>query len=98
MSVVALLHESRDPVDRHQITAMLRNAAQQASGWLRAPAHALPRAGHRVFVRLRRRSAGPQPSPLDPLLEGGPPLPGTTGRAFWSGLIIVCLSVVSGLA
>jgi two-component system nitrogen regulation sensor histidine kinase NtrY len=32
------------------------------------------------------------------VLEGGPPLPGTSDRAFWSGLIIVSLSVVSGLA
>ena len=45
-----------------------------------------------------RAPGAPPASPLDPVLEGGPPLPGTSARAFWSGLIIVSLSVVSGLA
>ena len=41
---------------------------------------------------MRRLAAEPQ-APLDPLLEANaPPLPGTSTRAFWVGLIVVSLS------
>jgi two-component system nitrogen regulation sensor histidine kinase NtrY len=40
----------------------------------------------------------PSQSPLEPLAENGPPLPGTSDRAFWLGLVVVSLSVISGLA
>ena len=46
-----------------------------------------------------RRLADDAQAPLDPLLEeDAPPLPGTGSRAFWIGLIVVSLSLVSGLA
>ena len=48
--------------------------------------------------RIHRLAAGPH-EPLDPLLDGNAPeLPGTSTRAFWVGLIVVSLSVVSALA
>ena len=46
-----------------------------------------------------RRLVAPAEPPSDPLLDAGaPPLPGTSSRAFWVGLIVVSLSVVWALA
>ncbi len=66
---------------------------------------ALQKAGTRVAGAMRElaqriRRLAPEPEgPLDPLLEAdATPLPGTSTRAFWIGLIVVCLSVVSALA
>jgi two-component system, NtrC family, nitrogen regulation sensor histidine kinase NtrY len=47
---------------------------------------------------MRRVPTDTQP-PLDPVLEeNAPQLPGTGTRAFWVGLVVVTLSLVSGLA
>jgi|SoiMethySBSTD1v2_1073268.scaffolds.fasta_scaffold15202_3 two-component system, NtrC family, nitrogen regulation sensor histidine kinase NtrY len=47
--------------------------------------------------RVRRVTEDTQ-SPLDPLDANTPPLPGTSTRAFWVGLVVVSLSVVWALA
>jgi two-component system nitrogen regulation sensor histidine kinase NtrY len=48
--------------------------------------------------RVRRVLAEPE-APLDPVLEANaPPLPGTSSRSFWVGLVVVSLSVVWALA
>jgi two-component system, NtrC family, nitrogen regulation sensor histidine kinase NtrY len=92
MSVVALLHEGRSQVERRHVTDILKDALDRL-------AETLARGGRAIGKRLRIPAPeGPPSSPLDPLIEGGPPLPGTSDRAFWSGLIIVILSVVSALA
>jgi two-component system nitrogen regulation sensor histidine kinase NtrY len=53
----------------------------------------------RARERLRRLANLDDQAPADPLLEeGGPRLPGTGGRAFAFGSVIVGLSLVSGLA
>ena len=77
-------------------------AVGAAGGRARA---ALQKAGTRVAGAMRElaqriRRLAPEPEgPLDPLLEAdATPLPGTSTRAFWIGLIVVCLSVVSALA
>jgi two-component system nitrogen regulation sensor histidine kinase NtrY len=99
MSVVALLHEGRSLVTKQQFIAQLNRASDAAAQALALARNFLAGAAQRAGARLGRRvPEGPAPSPLDPVLEGGPPLPGTSDRAFWSGLIIVSLSVVSGLA
>ncbi len=99
MSVVALLHEGRSQVERHYVTDMLRSAVDRLGEMLGRAGRAIGEAARQVAARLGRLvREGPQPSPLDPLIEGGPPLPGTSDRAFWSGLVIVSLAVVSGLA
>lgn len=86
-------------VDKHQITGMLKSITDQlAAVWRRLAANVGP-ALSTVGARSKRWVVGPPaPSPLDPLLENGPPLPGTSDRAFWVGLVVVSLSVVSGLA
>src|SRR5262245_32468375 len=99
MSVVALLHEGRSQVERHHAEQILRTVLHRVGDMLGQARRAIGEAVRQVSARLGRAvSKGPQPSPLDPLIEGGPPLPGTSDRAFWSGLIIVSLAVVSGLA
>ena len=70
-----------------RLLAALRKAATDALGAVRE-------AGRRV-----RRLAEDTQSPLDPLLEANTaPLPGTSTRAFWVGLVVVSLSVVWALA
>ncbi len=99
MSVVALLHEGRSQVERQHVTDMLRSAVDRLGEMLGRAGRAIGDAARQVAARLGRPALeGPQSSPLDPLIEGGPPLPGTSDRAFWSGLVIVSLAVVSGLA
>jgi two-component system, NtrC family, nitrogen regulation sensor histidine kinase NtrY len=72
----------------HQLIASLRKLAGHIGIALRDTAG-----------NVRRWAAGvPPPSPLEPLSENGPPLPGTSDRAFWIGLVVVSLSVISGLA
>jgi two-component system nitrogen regulation sensor histidine kinase NtrY len=65
-------------------------ALQQAAGHVLTNVHDAAR-------RVHRLAAGPQ-APPDALLEGAPELPGTSTRAFWVGLIVVSLSIVSALA
>jgi two-component system nitrogen regulation sensor histidine kinase NtrY len=47
---------------------------------------------------MPRAPAGAGAGPLDPLADNAPPLPGTSDRAFRIGLVVVSLSVISGLA
>ncbi|KAB2917853.1 MAG: PAS domain-containing sensor histidine kinase [Hyphomicrobiaceae bacterium] len=65
-----------------------RQAAGQAGAWVRQAAE-----------RWRRLGRSEPSAPLDPLLEDNAgALPGTGSRAFWIGLIVVSLSLISGLA
>ena len=62
-------------------------------------ADGLGRCGARRRAACASSPGADAQAPLDPLLEeGGPPLPGTGSRAFWIGLVVVSLSLVSGLA
>jgi two-component system nitrogen regulation sensor histidine kinase NtrY len=74
-------------------------AASAAAGLerlARRGAGAVRRAGDSLMARL---PAGPAAAdPLDPLSDNAPPLPGTSDRAFRIGLVVVSLSVISGLA
>jgi two-component system nitrogen regulation sensor histidine kinase NtrY len=98
-----LLHESRDPVHKNQL---VKTAVQIVGPIVGQVLAALRQAGRRVMAMLRRGVERVQrlanidaQAPIDPLLEeDGAPLPGTGSRAFWVGSIIVCLSLVSGLA
>jgi two-component system nitrogen regulation sensor histidine kinase NtrY len=95
--VIALLQRARDSVRRQQIIvavgvgcSRVLAALQQAAGHVLTNVHDAAR-------RVHRLAAGPQ-APPDALLEGAPELPGTSTRAFWVGLIVVSLSIVSALA
>ena len=98
ISVVALLQKPAHTVRIDTIVDILATLASRALaalrhawGWLRAGLNDLA-------ARVRRLAADTQ-SPLDPLLEeNAPALPGTGSRAFWGGLIVVSLSLVSALA
>ena len=53
----------------------------------------------RGVERVRQLANVDAQAPADPMLEeGGPRLPGTGSRAFWIGSVVVCLSLISGLA
>jgi two-component system nitrogen regulation sensor histidine kinase NtrY len=71
------------------VAAGLERLARRGAGAVR-------RAGDSLMARL---PAGPAAAdPLDPLSDNAPPLPGTSDRAFRIGLVVVSLSVISGLA
>jgi two-component system nitrogen regulation sensor histidine kinase NtrY len=57
-------------------------------------AHVFRRARSKVSERM----APAVGDPPDPGADNAPQLPGTSDRAFWVGLVVVSLSVVSGLA
>jgi two-component system nitrogen regulation sensor histidine kinase NtrY len=73
---------------------MLEGAIDKLAATLRSLASSV----RASLQRGGRRAEARQSSPLDPLPDNGPPLPGTSDRAFWIGLVVVSLSVVSGLA
>ena len=99
ISVIALLHESDPRVDQHPFAVMLRDTLENGVAALRKFAARASAFARELATKARRWAIGaPAASPLDPLLENGPPLPGTSDRAFWLGLIVVSLSVISGLA
>ncbi len=65
-----------------------RQAVHHAGAWVR-----------QARERRRRTVRSEAYAPLDPLLEDNAgALPGTGSRAFWIGLIVVSLSLISGLA
>ncbi len=83
-------------------TQRILHAAHAACGRLLAAVQDAMRriagAGRQAGLRLHQLAAATQ-APPDPLLDGNaPPLPGTSPRAFWVGLIVVSLSVVWALA
>jgi two-component system nitrogen regulation sensor histidine kinase NtrY len=87
------------PVPTDQLVASLKLAAARSAAALRGSARAGAGALRRARESLWR--AGPPPTPADPLAplpDNAPPLPGTSDRAFWIGVVVVSLSVVSGLA
>lgn len=99
ISVIALRHEGDLRVGEHHIIGMLKRTTDQLAVTLRTFAGNFAVAAQSAAAKTKRWLVGtPSPSPLDPLLENGPPLPGTSDRAFWVGLIVVSLSVISGLA
>jgi two-component system nitrogen regulation sensor histidine kinase NtrY len=84
---------SRTPPD------MQKGAIDQVAATLRNHAGRLAQRVRAQLATMKSRLAGASPAaPLDPALEGGPALPGTSDRAFWIGLGVVSLSVISGLA
>jgi len=97
IGVVALLHESRDPVRTDQTLHDVMKAGIWLLAALRGAAGRMVAGLGQVRDRLRRMAEETQ-TPLDPLEEDAPPLPGTGSRAFWIGLIVVSLSLVSALA
>jgi two-component system nitrogen regulation sensor histidine kinase NtrY len=99
ISVIALLHESDPRVGEHYIIGMLKRITDQLAVTRRKFAGDFAAAAQTAAVKAKRWLVGtPSQSPLDPLLENGPPLPGTSDRGFWLGLVVVSLSVISGLA
>src|SRR5262249_37873728 len=83
-------------------TQRILHAAHAACGRLLAAVQDAMRriagAGRQAGLRLRQLAAATQ-APPDPLLDGNaPPLPGTSPRAFWVGLIVVSLPVGRALA
>src|SRR5262245_27618360 len=96
--VVALLHESRDPVRTEQVLQILSGVSARLLAALRdarrAAAAGVAWASHRV----RRVLEDTRPL-IEPLADDtGPQLPGAGSRAFWVGLIVVSLSLVLALA
>jgi two-component system, NtrC family, nitrogen regulation sensor histidine kinase NtrY len=98
IGVVALLHESGAPVQTHQIIIALKDVAGRTTAALRKTASQLGAVAREGWARFRSGTMPTVADPLEPLSENAPPLPGTSDRAFWTGLIVVSLSVVSGLA
>jgi two-component system nitrogen regulation sensor histidine kinase NtrY len=98
ISVIALLHESGTTEHMNELIQELNRAVKNLAAALRDAGRRLAIALHQGRERIRRLAADAQP-PLDPLLEeNAPQLPGTGNRAFWVGLVVVSLSLVSGLA
>jgi two-component system nitrogen regulation sensor histidine kinase NtrY len=96
--VIALLHESGAIEHMNEFVQELSQAGKKLAAALRD-------GGARALATLRRgwdgvrQLATEKPDPLDPVLEeNAPQLPGTGNRAFWIGLLVVSLSLVSGLA
>jgi two-component system nitrogen regulation sensor histidine kinase NtrY len=77
---------SRLKVMALSVTAWLERARQRAMDAIRQA---------REGLGSRSPATG---DPLEPLAENAPQLPGTSDRAFWTGLVVVSLSVASGLA
>src|SRR5262245_29958803 len=98
ISVVALLHESGVSVQTDQIIFAIRDVARRMTTALRAFASQAATAARDAWAKVKLRTAPAPADPPEPLLENAPPLPGTTDRAFWTGLVVVSLSVVSALA
>ncbi len=81
------MHESREPVSAHDTLARAKAAAASTSAWASAGAS---KATGAVTGWLASKAPG---------FDGGTPdLPGTSDRAFWVGLVVVGLSIASGLA
>jgi two-component system, NtrC family, nitrogen regulation sensor histidine kinase NtrY len=97
--VIALLHESDPRKPNTTLPNMQKGAIDQLAATLRSHAARMAARTRDRLARMKGRLAQAAPaSPLDPVLEGGPSLPGTSDRAFWIGLVVVSLSVISGLA
>ena len=78
---------------------MLKSITDQLAVTLRRFAGNFAASAQAAAGNAKRWLVGaPAQSPLEPLAENGPSLPGTSDRAFWLGLIVVSLSVISGLA
>jgi two-component system nitrogen regulation sensor histidine kinase NtrY len=97
ISVITLLHEAA-AVSLGATVADIRAAAVKSAAALRGHVARQVRGGRVAWRKWRRGRAALAADPLDPVPDNGPPLPGTSGRAFWIGLVVVSLSVVSGLA
>ena len=87
------------PRGRTPHIGMLKRITDQLAATLRRFAGDFAAAAQTAAGKAKRGLVGtPSQSPLEPLPENGPPLPGTSDRAFWVGLVVVSLSVISGLA
>jgi two-component system nitrogen regulation sensor histidine kinase NtrY len=83
---------------RQQILDAVGGLVSLSSAALQKAGFGLAGAASRAVQRVRRLAADTQ-HPLDPLLDANaPPLPGTSTRSFWIGLVVVSLSVVWALA
>jgi len=87
-----------DPVTTDDIVFRLKVAATSTAAGLRSAWRGWTGAARRAWQGLKPSAPAGGGDPLDPLPEDAPPLPGTSDRAFWIGLVVVTLSVVSGLA
>jgi two-component system nitrogen regulation sensor histidine kinase NtrY len=86
-------------VTTQDLVARLKTAAGSATAGLARLASNGAEAARAAWERLMPSApAAAGGGPLDPLSDNAPPLPGTSDRAFRIGLVLVCLSVVSGLA
>jgi two-component system nitrogen regulation sensor histidine kinase NtrY len=74
-----------------RVAERLRACVQASAAWLQA-------LRAKAAEARQRPAADPQVPPESLLDENAPPLPGTGGRAFWVGLVIVVLALISGLA
>jgi len=96
ISVIPLLHEKRNPVRTEKLQRILMDVAEAGQRlWARFRSR-LAEVGARVAGR--RRHPANAAAALDLLEADDPPLPGTGTRAFWVGLSVVSLSLVSALA
>jgi two-component system nitrogen regulation sensor histidine kinase NtrY len=82
---------------RNPILNVTGAAAGLIAAALRRMRQAAGRAARAAAQRVRHLTEDTQ-SPLDPLDANAAPLPGTSTRAFWVGLVVVSLSVVWALA
>jgi two-component system, NtrC family, nitrogen regulation sensor histidine kinase NtrY len=81
-----------------QIVEQIGELAARVGALARGAGASLADALRATAERVRRLATSTQ-APLDPLLdENAPVLPGTGSRAFWIGLVVVSLSLISGLA
>jgi two-component system nitrogen regulation sensor histidine kinase NtrY len=86
-------------VTTDDLVARLKLAAGSAIARLEQLGRRCAEAARRAWERLMQRApTGAGGGPPDPLSDNAPPLPGTSDRAFRIGLIVVSLSVISGLA
>src|SRR5262245_2586270 len=93
ITVVALLQKKPRSVGRHPTIDTALEAASRLLAGLRQAGRRARKSAEGVKARLAQAEA-----PVDPVLEAGaPPLPGTSSRSFWVGLVVVTLSVVWAL-
>jgi two-component system nitrogen regulation sensor histidine kinase NtrY len=83
---------------RHQILDAVGGLVSLSFAALQKAGSGLVGTARQAVQRVRRLAVDTQ-HPLDPLLDANaPPLPGTSTRSFWIGLVVVSLSVVWALA
>ena len=98
ISVVALLQRVGGLVGANQIIAELAKGRERLATALRYRMGRLASAIAGSLRRTRQMVEAALPPPTVDAEGDGPPLPGTSSRAFWVGLVVVSLSVIWALA